>query len=65
MRNFILKKIFKDSIFKTNKPLGRWGIHDYEKTELKLLYANEDHCGTCFNNKERLSKEEYYKVFII
>ncbi len=28
-------------------PLGRWNIHNYTQTVLKIKYANEDHCGTC------------------
>jgi hypothetical protein len=27
--------------------LGRWNINDTNKTNIKIDYANEDHCGTC------------------
>lgn len=27
--------------------LGRWSMDDNKKTELKIFYANEDHCGSC------------------
>ena len=26
-------------------PLGRWNIHNYKETMLKINYANEDNCG--------------------
>lgn len=41
--------IFKNSsVLKT--PLGRWNIHNYKETSLKIKYANEDNCGVCCNN---------------
>ena len=40
--------IFKNTCFSQVKtPLGRWNIHNYEQTSLKIKYANEDNCGTC------------------
>ena len=27
--------------------LGRWNMTDLKKTNIKIDYANEDHCGTC------------------
>ena len=32
-------------------PLGRWKIHNYKETSLKIKYANEDNCGLSSNNK--------------
>jgi hypothetical protein len=40
--------IFKSVSFAQVKtPLGRWNIHNYRQTTLKIRYANEDNCGTC------------------
>ena len=40
--------IFKRAYFAEVKtPLGRWNIHNYKQTALKIRYANEDNCGTC------------------
>ncbi len=41
----IIKKIYYFPSVKT--PLGRWNIHNYKQTALKIKYANEDNCGTC------------------
>jgi hypothetical protein len=39
------------TMFKTIKvPLGRWNIHNYRETTLKIKYANEDNCGISGNN---------------
>jgi hypothetical protein len=36
--------IFKRApLYKT--PLGRWNIHNYRETTLKIKYATEDNCG--------------------
>ena len=56
----------------TIKPLGRWGLNNIRQTNLKVNYANEDHCGTCAEyivqkkNKqvERADEEEYYKYMM-
>jgi hypothetical protein len=33
-------------------PLGRWNIHNYRETTLKIKYATEDNCGiSCHNYK--------------
>ena len=29
--------------------LGRWSNENKKKTNLKIDYANEDHCGVCTN----------------
>lgn len=34
-----------------NIPLGRWNIHNYRETVIKIKYANEDNCGVCCRNK--------------
>ena len=52
-------------------PLGRWKIHNYKETTLKIKYANEDNCGISYNtnikqiheNKELVDNEKY--VFIM
>jgi hypothetical protein len=43
-----------------NRPLGRWGIHNYNQTSLKIKYANEDNCGTCcqYENKHNEIKQQ-------
>jgi hypothetical protein len=35
-------------------PLGRWNIHNYSKTTLKVKYANEDNCFYSNNYKQEL-----------
>jgi hypothetical protein len=33
---------------RTPIPLGRWNLsYNNKVTEIKVLHANEDHCGTC------------------
>ncbi len=55
----------------TNKiRLGRWKMETIEKTELKLFYANEDHCGSCqekqdMDNSSKEKEEEYYRFFLV
>ena len=41
----IFKRVCFAEVKKT--PLGRWNIHNYKQTALKIRYANEDNCGTC------------------
>jgi hypothetical protein len=42
--------LFKRSSLKHVKtPLGRWNIHNYRQTTLKIKYANEDNCGISCN----------------
>jgi hypothetical protein len=46
--NFI--NTFKRLYFQHSKtPLGRWNIHNYKETTLKIDYANEDNCGISSN----------------
>ena len=41
------------NIFKQGKtPLGRWNIHNYKETTLKIDYANEDNCGISSKNQK-------------
>ena len=51
--------IFKTSVLKT--PLGRWNIHNYEETMLKVKYATEDNCGVSYNyqNSKYNDKTKY------
>jgi hypothetical protein len=43
--------ILKNFIPKTlPKPLGRWNNDCYMKTNKKIDFANEDHCGPCGEN---------------
>ncbi len=69
--NNFLKKF---NTYSTKTKLGRWNMDDMNKTELKIFYANEDHCGVCVESPiEELNKsvkvkdnnEEYYKAFIV
>lgn len=39
-------------------PLGRWNIHNYSETILKVKYATEDNCGVVHNIKQ---KKEFEK----
>jgi hypothetical protein len=49
MKNLII--ILKNFIPKTlPKPLGRWNNDCYIKTNKKIDFANEDHCGPCGDN---------------
>jgi len=46
-----LINIFKYAFMPNMKtPLGRWNIHNYKETTLKIKYANEDNCGVCSSN---------------
>ena len=41
------------NVFKHRKtPLGRWNIHNYKETTLKIDYANEDNCGISSNKQK-------------
>ena len=46
----------------TEYVLGRWGIHNNDKNNLKADFANEDHCGTCahFISPQRISNVKVY-----
>jgi len=43
--------IFKGtSLPRVKPPLGRWNIHNYRETILKLKYATEDNCGISYHD---------------
>ena len=43
--------IFKGtSVSHVKPPLGRWNIHNYRETMLKLKYATEDNCGISYHD---------------
>ena len=48
-----ISEIFKRvSLSHVKTPLGRWNIHNYKETTLKIKYATEDNCGIfCHNSK--------------
>jgi hypothetical protein len=49
--------IFKRVFFTQAKtPLGRWNIHNYSQTTLKIRYANEDNCGTCGEHNRNITQ---------
>ncbi len=49
--------LFKRMYFKQNNQfLGRWNIHNYKQTTLKIKYANEDNCGISGNNFKNTSQ---------
>ena len=37
-------------------PLGRWKIHNYKETTLKIKYANEDNCGISYHNHKNIKQ---------
>ena len=37
-------------------PLGRWNIHSYRETMLKIKYATEDNCGVSYNNCKNITQ---------
>ena len=46
-----LVKIFKNMLPKTMpKPVGRWTNECNTKTNKKIDFSNEDHCGPCGQN---------------
>jgi hypothetical protein len=50
----IFKRMFLPHV---KTPLGRWNIHNYKETSLKIKYATEDNCGIhCYNNNGNNNK---------
>lgn len=43
----VISRFFDKKINKVT--LGRWSYENSKKTDLKIDYANEDHCGVCTN----------------
>ena len=46
---YVLKTAFRGPV---RTPLGRWSVDNHKQTILKIKYANEDHCGSCGDNKD-------------
>ena len=38
--------------------LGRWKIHNYKETTLKIKYANEDNCSSSYHNHKNIPKNK-------
>ena len=57
--------VFKNlGVSQVKTPLGRWNIHNYKQTALKVRYANEDNCGVCndYNkNTTQIKENNVYK----
>ena len=44
---------------RTPTPLGRWNLsHNYQITDIKVLHANEDHCGTCSEEDSKTKRSD-------
>lgn len=37
-------------------PLGRWKIHNYKETSIKIKYANQDNCSSSYNNYKNIKQ---------
>ena len=49
--------IFKGtSLSHVKQPLGRWNIHNYRETMLKIKYATEDNCGVPYHNYKNITQ---------
>jgi len=61
-----LVRIFKNMLPKTvPKPVGRWNNDCNIKTNTKIDFSNEDHCGPCGHNllnKNVLDKTKDIKI---
>jgi hypothetical protein len=52
-----ISEIFKRvSLSHVKTPLGRWNIHNYRETSLKIKYATEDNCGIYCNNYTNITQ---------
>ncbi len=51
----ILKRV---SVSNVKTPLGRWNIHNYRETTLKIKYATEDNCGISHSNYKNINKTQ-------
>ncbi len=45
LKNLIFNSARRILTEETPKPLGRWGLHNYKKNEIKGTLANIDSCG--------------------
>ena len=39
-------------------PLGRWKIHNYKETSIKIKYANEYNCSSSYHNHKNTPKNK-------
>ncbi len=53
----LVKMITKKEVNKI--ALGRWSNENHIKTNIKVDYANEDHCGVCTNLLQSESTKKY------
>jgi hypothetical protein len=52
----IIDILKRSSLSHVKTPLGRWNIHNYSQTMLKIKYANEDNCGISCNNYKNITQ---------
>ncbi len=59
-----IREIFKRvSLSDVKMPLGRWNIHNYKETTLKIKYATEDNCGiSCHSYKREMQPMQPMKL---
>ena len=66
----IFKRIYSTH---NNPTLGRWNMHNYSQTTLKIKYANEDNCGISGNNykntieiqKNNVLEDDKYIIYVM
>jgi hypothetical protein len=46
------------SLSHVKMPLGRWNIHNYRETTLKIKYATEDNCGFSYHNYKNITQNQ-------
>ena len=51
----VIEIIKRSSLPHVKTPLGRWNIHNYSETTLKVKYANED--NSFYNHKKHVSSK--------
>lgn len=44
------------SLLPAKMPLGRWNIHNYRETTLKIKYATEDNCGFSYYDSKNVTQ---------
>jgi hypothetical protein len=57
--------IFKRSAPLYKTPLGRWNIHNYKETTLKIKYATEDNCGVSGQKNNQLRDNHDDTMFMM
>jgi hypothetical protein len=56
--------IFKRApLSQVKTPLGRWNIHNYRETTLKIKYATEDNCGISGQEKNKNNYPDNYNNY--